>query len=253
MTIDHYVNKVICADSLQFMKKLPDKCVDLVVTSPPYNCGIKYINYNDNIEWLDYYKWCTLWLNEIFRVMKDDGRFALIHYLSLGQSGNRHAPLMKLNTICEDIGFKHHGLAIWWDITLTKRTAWGSWLSSSAPYVNSPFEGVLILYKERWKRDNKGKTIISKEEFMESCSGVWKIGTERDRTHPAPFPVKMADRCIKLLSYEDDIILDPFAGSFTTAISCINNKRNFICIEKELKYCSIGFKRIKKIMGDYSE
>ena len=235
-------------DCLEVMKTIPDKSVDLVITSPPYNCGIKYDNYNDNVEWVKYYDWCNLWLKEIYRVMKDDARFCLIHYLSLGQSNNRHAPLMNLNTMSERIGFKHYGLAIWWDITLTKRTAWGSWLSASAPYVNSPFEGVLILYKQKWHKNKQGKTDIGKDEFMECCSGIWKIAPEHDRTHPAPFPKKMASRCIRLLSYEGDTILDPFVGSGTTLISAKENHRNAIGIEISPEYFKIAERRINQTM-----
>jgi len=239
--------KLILGDVIEELKKLPNESVDLVITSPPYNCGIDYKVYNDNMEWNDYYKWCNLWMKEIYRIMKLDARFCLIHYLSLGQSNNRHAPLMKLNTIGEEIGYKHHGLAVWWDITLTKLTAWGSWLSASAPYINSPFEGILILYKEKWKKQQKGKTSISKEEFMESCSGIWKIAPEHNRSHPAPFPEKLSDRCIKLLSYENDLVLDPFCGSGTVGVSAEKLKRNFIGIELNPDYLEMAKKRIDDI------
>jgi DNA modification methylase len=97
------------------------------------------------MEWDAYYTWCKEWLSEIYRVLKPDGRFCLNHYLSLGQSDNRHAPLMDLNYICtREIGFKHHGLACWDDITLTKRTAWGSWISASAPYINCLCPSTLV-------------------------------------------------------------------------------------------------------------
>jgi len=235
-------------DCLEIMKTIPDKSIDLVLTSPPYNCGIEYESHNDNMDWNDYYLWCRKWLYEILRLLKQDGRFCLIHYLSLGQSNNRHAPLMELNHICTSLGFKHHGLAIWWDITLTKRTAWGSWLSASAPYINSPFEGILILYKDKWKKDKQGKTDINKNEFMESCSGIWKIAPEHDRTHPAPFPKKLASRCIRLLSYEGDTVLDPFMGSGTTGVAAKELGRNFIGIEIEPKYFEIAKRRINQTM-----
>jgi len=241
--------KILNGDCLTELKKLPDYSIDLIVTSPPYNCGIEYNSYNDNMKWEDYYLWCQIWIKQLFRVLRNDGRLCLIHYLSLGQSNNRHAPLMKLNCIAEEIGFKHYGLAIWWDITLAKRTAWGSWLSASAPYINSPFEGILILYKNHWKKVSGGKTDISKEEFMESCSGIWKIAPEHKRQHPAPFPIKLAERCIKLLSFEQDTILDPFMGSGTTGVACKNLNRNFIGIEISQKYCEMAKKRIDNTQG----
>lgn len=244
--LSDFENKILHGDCIEIMKSLPDSCIDLIVTSPPYNCGIKYENYNDNIGWKEYYEWVKLWIQEFYRIIKSDGRVCIVHYLSLGNSDERHAPLMNINKISEDSGFKHYGLAIWWDITLTKRTAWGSWLSASAPYINSPFEGILILYKEKWKKLNNGKTDISKEEFMESCSGIWKIPTERNRFHPAPFPKELASRIIRLLSYEGDIVLDNFCGSGTTLLAAKESNRKFIGIEKSRKYIEMSERRLSQ-------
>jgi len=237
------LNKIYQGDCLKVMKQIPDKSVDLIVTSPPYNLGIDYGCYKDKIEINEYYNWCKCWLEELYRILKDNCRFALIHYLSCGKSENRFAPLMSLNCIAEKIGFKHHGLAIWYDITLTKLTAWGSWLSSSAPYINSPFEGIDILYKGNWKRDGETNE-LNKEEFMMACSGIWKIAPEKNRNHPAPFPKDLAKLIIKLLSKKNDLVLDLFIGSGTTAIACMQTNRNFIGIELEPKYVDIANKRI---------
>jgi site-specific DNA-methyltransferase (adenine-specific) len=233
-------------DCIELLKSIESNMVDLVVTSPPYNCGIKYDTHTDNMEWDAYYEWCQEWLTEMFRVLKDDGRVCLVHYLSSGRSNNRHAPLMKINTIAEHIGYKHHGVVIWWDTTLSRLTAWGSWLSASAPYVNSPFEGILLLYKNRWKKIRKGVTHISKEEFIEGCSGIWKIQPEKNRKHPAPFPVQLAERCIKLFSWEGDLVLDPFIGSGTTAVACLKNNRHFIGCDISKQYVTEAITRIGK-------
>src|SRR3990167_11126252 len=91
------INQVIWGDCLEVMRAMPDKYVDLVITSPPYNIGIEYESWNDTMPRNEYYDWCRDWLKEILRILKNDGRFCLNHYLSFGQSGNRHAPLMKLN------------------------------------------------------------------------------------------------------------------------------------------------------------
>src|SRR3990167_8130622 len=211
--IEDFINKIIQGDCLEVMKEIPDKSVDLVITSPPYNVGIEYDEWNDNLLWDDYYAWCEKWLKEILRILKDDGRFCLNHYLSLGQSGNRHAPLMKLNEMAEQIGFKHHGIAIWTDITLTKRTAWGSWLSASAPYLNSPYEGILVLYKNVWKKLFDGESTISKEMFMECASGVWNMPTDKEKLTKATFPQSLPARCINFFSYKGEVVFDPFLGS----------------------------------------
>lgn len=239
--------KLYNGDCVEVMGELPDKSIDLVVTSPPYNCGIEYDSYNDNLEWGDYYAWCEKWLKGIYRLLKDDGRFCLNHYLSLGQSNNRHAPLMKLNEMALQIGFQHHGLAIWTDITLTKRTAWGSWLSASAPYVNSPYEGILILYKERWKRDKSGESTIDKDRFMKLCTGIWDMRTEMNGLTKANFPLDLPLNCIDLLSYVGDVVLDPFAGSGTTLIASEMRKRRWVGIELSEKYCKTATNRIKVV------
>lgn len=237
--------ELILGDCLEVMRVMPEKSIDLCVTSPPYNLGIDYNGQDDYLDLDDYYGWCKDWMSEIFRLLKDNGRFALNHYLSCGTSKRRYAPLMTLNGIAEGIGFEHHGLAVWNDITLTKRTAWGSWLSASAPYVNNPYEGILILHKGEWNI-GKGESDIDKDEFMEATSGVWNLSTERNREHPAPFPESLPTRCIRLLSFVGGVVLDPFVGSGTTMIACHKTNRNGIGIEIDPDYFAIAERRIKE-------
>jgi site-specific DNA-methyltransferase (adenine-specific) len=220
--------------------------VDLVLTSPPYNLGIAYESYNDKVDFVEYYKFMTGWLSVLFNNTKDGTRLCLNHYLSYGTADNREAPLMKINVIAESIGWKHHGIAIWNDITLAKRTAWGSWLSASSPYINSPFEGILFLYKNNWKKINGGESDIDPATFMMACSGNWKINPEKRIDHPAPFPIGLPTICIKLLSYITDTILDPFMGSGTTLVAAKQLGRKAIGIEIEKKYCDIAIERLRQ-------
>lgn len=234
-------------DCIDGMKQIDDNSIDLVVTSPPYNIGIDYDNYNDKKEWNNYYKWCEKWLKEIYRVLKKDGRFCLNHYLSIGDGNFRTAPLMELNnTSVHKIGFKHHSVAVWPDITLVKRTAWGSFCSASSPYINSPFEGILIMYKNQWKKKNKGESTIKKDMFISSCRGIWNINQEIKGLTKANFHMTLPAICVDLLSYKDDIVLDPFMGSGTTAIICKEKKRKYIGFEISKKYVEIANERIKK-------
>lgn len=207
------------------MSEIPDNSVNLIVTSPPYNIGIDYPGYDDDLEWTDYWSWIKRVLEQMYRVLADDGRLCINHYLSLGTAEQRVAPLMAINQIAMDIGFNHHAVAVWVDRTVAKRTAWGSWLSASAPYVNSPYEGVLILYKDQWKRKNKGTSTISKDEFCEAVSGIWNIPTSRCDNYPATFPIDLPLRCINLFTYKGDIVLDPFLGRGTTVKACIQSGR----------------------------
>ena len=268
---DDFIDQIILGDSVEVLKEIPDNSIDLVVTSPPYNIGIRYETWNDRMPWDEYYNWCRKWLYEIYRVLKDDGRFCLNHYLSFGsgkrgfkigtKKGNnqtdddedtRQTPLMDLNYIAvNEIGFRHHSIAIWQDITLARETAWGSWLSASSPYINSPFEGILILYKKYWKKQNAGVSTIDKKDFVKLTRGIWDIGTATGDT-PAVFPEKLPYYCINLLSYEGDIVLDPFVGSGTTAVVAKRLGRHFIGIEIDPKYAEIARRRVSFEMLDFN-
>lgn len=241
------VDTIYNDDCLNGLREVDDESVDLIVTSPPYNIGIDYDSYDDNKTWDDYYKWCEEWLKECFRVLKPDGRIVIDHYLSLGTSKFRTSPISELNCIMNRIGYKHHTIAVWTDITLAKRTAWGSYMSASAPYINSPFEGVLICYKERWKKDKKGVSDISKEEFIKMARGVWDIKTETRGLTKANFSEDFSTKVIKLLSYQEDVVLDPFMGSGTTAVSCLKNNRHFIGFEISENYVNIANGRLDKV------
>lgn len=232
-------------DCLKTLKSMEDNSVDLILTSPPYNIGIDYDTYDDKKDWKEYYKWCGEWLEQCYRVLKSDGRIAIDHYLSLGTAEYRTAPIAKLYNIMDDIGFKHHSIAVWTDITLAKRTAWGSWLSASSPYINSPYEGVLIDYKDKWKKENKGESTIKKEDFIKLTRGIWDIKTETRGLTKANFSIDFASKIINLLSYEGDIVYDPFMGSGTTAIACIRSGRKYIGSEISPNYWEIANDRIK--------
>jgi len=241
-------NIIYNEDCISGMSKLPDNCIDLVVTSPPYNLGVNYDTYNDWMEWPDYYDWCRLWLRQIYRILKPDGRFCLNHYLSCGTAKHRSAPLMNLNAICEfEIGFRHHGTALWSESSTCKRHAWGSWISASAPYINSPHECINIFYKDHWKKDKKGESTITPKEFMEATLGIWHIPPEKRRNGcPAPFPPGLPRRCINLLTYKGDLVLDPFMGSGTTALVAKETGRDYIGYELSPAYYATSIERLKE-------
>jgi len=242
---EDFLNQIICGDCIEVMEEMPDDVIDLVVTSPPYNIGIDYGKYyNDKKSWSKYFEWCRSWLELLYKKLKSTGRLCINHYLSCGKADNRHAPLMEINHIALDVGFKHHAVAIWMDRTLSKLTAWGSYCSPVAPYINSPFEGVLILYKEKWKREDKKASKIDKRLFEKACSGIWEIPTDRLRLTSATFPIELPKYCISLLSFEGDIVLDPFCGSGTTALAAKELGRNYIGIEINPHYCEIAKKRV---------
>ena len=147
------------------------------------------------------------------------------------------------------MGWKYHSTIIWNEQNISKRTAWGSWLSASAPFVIAPVEVIVVLYKERWKKiSGSGKSDISKEEFIEWTNGVWNfMGESKKRIgHPAPFPVELPKRCIKLFSFVGDTVLDPFLGSGSTLIACVLTNRKGIGVEIDKNYCELAKNRLIK-------
>jgi hypothetical protein len=152
-------------------------------------------------------------------------------------------PLMDFRTIQQEIGFKVHKLAIWPDRSMKKLTAWGSWLSASAPNIQTPYEGILISYKNQWKKIDKGESTIGRDLFIEGVSGIWNLGTTKGLTK-ANFPERLPEMCIELLTYKGDTVLDPFMGSGTTAKVAQNTDRNFIGFEISPNYFEIANDRL---------
>ena len=240
------LNKIYNIDCVKGMKKLADNSIDCIVTSPPYNIGMDYDIYNDSLKWGDYLSWCKEWLSECYRVLKDDGRLCINHYLNLHDKIEKVSrfPLFDLHQIQLDLGFNVHKLCLWEDPTRKKLTAWGSYCSASAPFINTPYEGILVSYKTQWKKRNKGESTISKELFIEGVGGVWKLGTTKGKTKCC-FPEKLPEMCIELFTYKGDTVLDIFSGSGTTAKVAKKLGRNYIGFEISKEYCNIANRRIE--------
>ncbi len=225
---------------------IKERTIDLIVTSPPYNVGIKYNSHDDKMFYEDYLSFTRKWLARCYRLTKDDGRFCLNIPLDKNKGGQQSV-CADITTIAKQVGWKYHSTIIWNEQNISRRTAWGSWLSASAPYVIAPVEVIVILYKDQWKKiSGSRKSDISKEEFLEWTNGVWNfMGESKKRVgHPTPFPVKLPRRCIKLFSFVDDTVLDPFLGSGSTLIACVLTNRKGIGIEIDKNYCRLAKQRI---------
>jgi site-specific DNA-methyltransferase (adenine-specific) len=219
---------------------------DLIITSPPYNVDIQYNSNNDNLTYDEYLDFSEKWMRNCFNWTKAQGRFCLNIPLDKNKGGQKSVGA-DLTILAQKIGWKYHSTIIWNEGNISRRTAWGSWLSAKAPYVIAPVELIVVFYKEEWKK-TKGSNIsdISKKEFMEWTNGLWTFNGESKKRigHPAPFPIELPHRCIKLFSFVDDIIFDPFAGSGTTLIAANNNNRYSVGLEIDSKYCELAKTRI---------
>lgn len=233
-----------CLNSTLFEKEF----IDLIVTSPPYNVGIEYNSNDDELSYENYLEFSYKWMKNCFLWSNSQARFCLNIPLDKNKGGNKSVG-SDLTKIAQDAGWKYKSTIIWNEGNISRRTAWGSWKSASAPVVIAPVELIVILYKDEWKKTNGTKiNDVTGDEFKNWTQGVWVFNGESKKRigHPAPFPKELPYRCIKLFSYVDDLIFDPFAGSGTTLIvSEILNRRS-IGIEIDKQYYELASDRILK-------
>src|SRR3990167_3082958 len=227
-------------------ENIEDNSIDLIVTSPPYNVDIKYNSHDDTMAYEDYLSFTKEWLAKCYKLIKSDGRFCLNIPLDKNKGGQQ-CVCADITTIAKQVGFKYHSTIIWNEGNISRRTAWGSWLSASAPYVIAPVELILVLYKQDWKKKEKKESDITRQEFMDWTNGLWTFQGQSKKGaggHPAPFPIELPRRCIKLFSFVGDVVLDPFMGSGSTLIAAANNNRKSIGIDVDKEYCAIAKKRL---------
>lgn len=264
-------NKIINGDCVEVMKTLPNSIVDLVVTSPPYNCNIPYDTHKDDLPMEEYWSWTEEWLTEVFRLLKNDGRVAInIPYeINVRERGGRVFFVSEFYQVMKKVGFQFFGVVDLEEDSphRSKTTAWGSWMSPSSPYIYNPKECVVLAYKKKHIKETKGQPQwtgvmteiedengvkrnklvyedMDKKEFMELVFGQWKYFADTKSLTKATFSTDIPSKAIKILSYKDDLIMDPFSGSGTTVMTAKNLGRRWLGIELSPNYFEISKKRI---------
>jgi site-specific DNA-methyltransferase (adenine-specific) len=238
---------------------LADGSVQLIVTSPPYNLGKDYGTARDNETYDRYLDWVVSWCKEMWRVLESGGRLCLnipidIN-LSFDEGGKRRTqkrPVLAdfTHRLVNDEAWIYNTTILWLENNISRRTAWGSWLKASDPWVNTAAEAVLVLSKETRKRDGRGKTsTIGRDEFMESVLGIltWEFRGENSKKwgHPAPFPEELPRRLIELFSFKEDVVLDTFLGSGTTCRAAKDLGRRSIGVEIDERFCKVAARRCR--------
>jgi len=264
--------RIINGDCIEEMNKLPESSVDLIVTSPPYNVGIDYDSHDDRMSMEDYWQFTKEWLSAAFSVLKDDGRIAVnIPYeVNVQDRGGRVLFMSEFWSIMKEVGFKFFGLV---DLDeqsphRSKTTAWGSWMSPSAPYIYNPKECVILGYKKnhikkvkgepQWKGDiidleqedgtTKKKTVYQeddKKEFMDLVYGQWSYFADTKQMTKATFSMDIPLKAIKILTYRNDVVLDPFTGSGTSVCAAEISGRRWIGIELSENYSKVAQERVQ--------
>jgi DNA modification methylase len=240
-------NLIINQDSERVLKQLPDNCIDLVITSPPYNFGIGYDTSKDGVNWEKYFYKLFAIFDECIRILKFGGRIIInIQPLFSDYIPSHH--IISNHFIERKMIWK--GEILWEKNNYNcKYCAWGSWKSPSSPYLKYTWEFLEIFAKGDLKKEGKTENIdIKDDEFKKWVVAKWSIAPERKMgqyDHPAMFPEELVTRALKLFSFEGDVILDPFNGVGTTCVVAKKTNRKFIGIDVSEKYCEIAKKRLR--------
>jgi site-specific DNA-methyltransferase (adenine-specific) len=275
--LENIINTIINGDCVEVMKTLPEGCIDMVVTSPPYSAGIKYDVYNDSIPMDEYWKFTINWLSQVFRVLKDDGRVAINVPIEMNvqERGGRILFNAEFWMMMKQVGFKFFGMV---DLTedsphRVRQTAWGSWMSASCPYIYNPKECIILAYKKTNKKLTKGESqwkgvptdieqpdgLIKnkmvyqdddKKEFMNLVFGRWEYFADTRSLTKATFSMDIPSKAIKILTYKNDIVLDPFMGSGTSAFAAELLDRRWLGIELSPDYTEIARKRVQVLIDE---
>ena len=269
--MENFIGKVINGDCREVMRTMEEGCIDLIVTSPPYGVGIEYDVHDDDMLVEEYLKFTEEWMSEAFRVLKDDGRIAInIPYeVNRQAKGGRVFIVSEIWQIMKKIGYKFFGIIDLEEESphRSRTTAWGSWMSPSAPYIYNPKECVVLAYKKKHIKTIKGVpewvgemgevedkngimknkmmyTDTQKREFIDLVFGQWNYFADTKSMTKATFSMDIPTKAIKILTYKNDIVLDPFAGSGTSLVAAETLDRRWIGIELSPNYSEVAKKRV---------
>lgn len=241
-------HKIINGDCICELKKLPDASVELILTDPPFNIGKKYNSYKDRRKRSDYFSWCEEWIRECFRILKSGGSFYLFNYPEnnayLMPIMNKYLKFRRwltwhypTNTGMSPTNFTRSQHSILFYIKGDKALTFNR-DAIAEPYKNPTDKRILQLKNE----GSKGRTPY--DVFV--CNIVKNVSKDKI-DHPCQIPVKLLGLFIKASSNFGDTVLDPFGGSFSTAVACKRLGRNSISIELDNKYCKNGEERLFKV------
>ncbi len=247
---------------------LPDKCVALVVTSPPYFVGKEYEqSLGDRHVAGSYLEYLGM-LRDVFaecrRVLEPGGRIA-VNVANLGRKPYRSLSGDVTTILQDDLGFLLRGEIVWVKGKGANGScAWGSYASAANPVLRDLTERIVVASKgrfdralarrERAERGLPSENTISPAHFREWTLDTWHFPPESAKRvgHPAPFPVELPRRLIELFTYQGDAVLDPFAGAGQVALACLATKRRYICVDIDASYVELARQRIAEAAAQTS-
>jgi DNA modification methylase len=255
------IDQIFCANATS-MPQVPDRSVALVVTSPPYFAGKEYEEALGEghipATYLDYLKMLEDVFAECVRKLEPGGRIA-VNVANLGRKPYRSLSADVLTILQDKLRLLLRGEVIWQKARGSSGScAWGSFQRPANPVLRDLTERVVIASRDRFDRAigrkerlEKGlpnSWSLSRDEFMEATTDVWEIPPESATRvgHPAPFPVSLPERLIHLYTYYDDLVLDPFVGSGTTAVAAVRTGRHYAGYDMDGAYVERARERVQQ-------
>lgn len=243
-----FLDRHFCQSS-ERMEQLPDNSVHLMITSPPYNVTKEY---DDNLSLNEYRDLLRRVWVETYRVLVNGGR-ACINVANLGRK-----PYIPLHSYIiedmQDIGYFMRGEIIWnKGSSASSSTAWGTWKSAKNPVLRDVHEYIMVFCKGNYSRQKTDKeNDITRDEFLAYTKSVWDFSAVSAKAigHPAPFPVELPLRLIKLYSFVGDVILDPFLGSGTTSLAAAKANRHYVGYDLNQSYIDLADRRVKYVQEE---
>lgn len=262
------IDEIFCADSRN-MTQVADASVALVVTSPPYFAGKEYEEAlgEGHIPgtYVDYLDMLTDVFAECVRKLEPGGRIA-VNVANLGRKPYRSLSADVIAILQDRLSLLLRGELIWQKAFAAGGScAWGSFQSASNPVLRDLTERVIVASKGRFdralpRRDRQARDLphrdsLLRDEFMEVTTDLWEFPPESATHvgHPAPFPVELPLRLIELFTYYDDLVLDPFIGSGTTAVAAAKSGRHFAGYDTDNDYVEAARKRVERALAEFQK
>ncbi len=254
---------IVCGDARK-MDSIVDGSVALVVTSPPYFAGKQY---EEELErdgvpssYLEYLQLLTDVFAECVRKLEPGGRIA-VNVANLGRKPYRSLSADVTRILEHDLGLLLRGELVWRKAEgASGSCAWGSFRSAANPVLRDTTERVIIASKGRFDRARTAKQRLAEglphestlltEDFMALTLDVWNIPPESARRvgHPAPFPVELPEQLIRLYTYADDLVLDPFVGAGSTLMAAKALNRRYVGYDLDQEYVQLSQRRVDEVV-----
>ncbi len=246
-----FEDAVVHGDSEAVLARLPDNCVDLIFTSPPYNFGLDYAGDADTRDWESYFAKLFRVFDECVRVLAFGGR-VVVNVQPLFSDCIPSHHLVSRHFMRRRMIWK--GEILWEKNNYNcKYTAWGSWKSPASPYLKYTWEFLEVFCKGSLRKPGAPEDAdIDAESFKKWVVAKWAIAPEREMRkhgHPAMFPVELARRVLLLFSFRGDVVLDPFAGVGTTCVAARRTGRRYVGVDVSREYCDRAERRLAAIPG----